>query len=305
MTLVIAGHDMKSKENRSAFSRSTQGLFVMSDSTISDKGQTLLSGFKKIYTLPIQVYKPYFIEQTFHSYQTVQLATNCFIAFAGSTITAQHIINGIGNHFRVMRYSYGNSDTLSPGLYKVLMDCESNRLDEKMTEWSEDMFLDRDMEDLLSGDVVANTVYHVLISSLGDAKRHKIDQKGWESLLTQYVLGTYCQVKKSNRLFTFKPRFKYEMDEFDKIVKIVDIEIDQAEILPGELVVLGKMSFEDRAKEAYQAACKATGDVKKKMFDFLNQAIDESLAEGDLSIDRPSVLKFFQQGEMTELDRRR
>jgi hypothetical protein len=302
MTLVIAGHDIKKDDSCSTFGGATHGLFVAADSTITSGNQTLLSGFKKIYILPIKVYEPYFVGETFRGYHTVRLATNCFIAFAGSTVTAQHILNGIGNHLGAMRYAYEGSGILRPGAYKVLMDCEPNSLYNPMTEWADDMFLNRDMEDLLSGDIVANTVHHVLNISLGDAKRHKIDEQGWNSLLTQYVLGIYCEVEKRNRLFTFKPRHKREFGEHGQIV---DIEIDQAEIHPGELVVLGMMRFEAKAKAAYQAAFEAKVDVKKAMFNFLNMAIDEVQANGNLEIDRPSLLKVFDRGDLTELDRRK
>jgi len=301
MTLVIAGHDIKKDDSSPTSSASTRGLFVAADSTITNGHQTLLSGFKKIYTLPIKVYQPYFVGETFRGYQTVRLDTNCFIAFAGSTVTAQHILNGIGNHLGAMRYAYQGSGFMCPGTYRILMNCESNRLYNAATEWADDMFLDRHMEDLLSGEIVAKTVHHVLKISLNDAKRHKIDEQGWNSLLTQYVVGTYCEVKKRNRLFTFKPRHKREFGEHGQIV---DIEVDQAEILPGELAVLGMMRFEARAKAAYQAAFEAKADVKKVMFDFLNMAIDEVQTNGSLEIDRPALLKVFDRGDMLELDRR-
>lgn len=302
MTLVIAGHDIEKDASRLGFAGSTHGLFVTADSTITSGNQTLLSGFKKIYTLPIKVYRPYFVDQMFGGYQTVQLNTNCFIAFAGSTVTAQHILNGIGNHLGAMRYAYEGSGIMVPGTYQILMNCEHSRLDKLVTEWDDDMFLDSHMKNLLNGELVAKTVHHVLKISLGDVKRHKIDEQGWNTLLTQYVLGTYCEVDKRHKLFTFKPRYKREFGEHGHIV---DIEIDLSEIRPGELAVLGMTCFESRAKTAYQNAFEAKADVKKAMFDFLNTAIDEVQAGGNLEIDRPSVLSAFQRGEMTELYRRK
>lgn len=159
------------------------------------------------------------------------------------------------------------------------------------------MFLDEDMENLLSGEIVARTVLHVLRISLSSAQRHKIDQAGWESLLTQYVVGTYCEVTRSHKLYIFKPRFKWQDQQ------IVDIEIDQQELRPGELAVLGMTSFEARAKVAYNAAFEAGQDVAKVMHDFLNFAIDEVQENGGLEIDRPSILRVFQQGELLELQR--
>jgi len=302
MTLVIAGHDINNDPNLGGCARPNYRLFVAADSTITNGNQTLLSGFKKIYTVPVKVYEPYFVGDMFRNYLKVRLNTNCFIAFAGSTVTAQHILNGVGNHFGAMRYAYEGYGSGCPGTYQILMSCERNSLYEPSTYWSEDMFLPEDMENLLSGEVVAKTVYHVLQVSLSDAKRHKIDEQGWNSLLTQYVLGTYCEVERRNRLFTFKPFHKREFGDHGPIV---DIEIVQAEVFPGELVVLGMTCFEAKAQEVYRTAIETGLDVKEKMFNFLNDAIDEIKASGRLEIDRPSVLRMFDQGTVTELSRKK
>lgn len=302
MTLVIAGHDIKNDAGARDHTRPNCGLFVAADSTITNGSQTLLSGFKKIYTVPIKVYEPYFVGEMFRNYHYARLNTSCFIAFAGSTVTAQHILNGIGNHLEAMRYAYEGSGIGCSGTYQILMSCERNSLYEPSTYWAEDMFLPENMQNLLSGEVVAKTVRHVLQVSLGDAKRHKIDEQGWNSLLTQYLLGTYCEIEGRNRLFTFKPLHKRE---FGDRGPLVDIEIVQEEIFPGELVVLGMTCFEARAREAYRTAIEARIDVKTRMFDFLNEAIDEVKASGRLEIDRPSLLKMFDHGVVTELGRRR
>lgn len=297
MTLVIAGHDIRKDTSRPGFQGSTEGLFVAADSTITNGSQTLLSGFKKIYEVPIKVYQPSFAGGQFRGYRVVKLETSCFIAFAGSTVTAQHILNGVSNHLVALRYAHKGAGVLVPGTYQIQMDCEPNSLNNSMTQWDDDMFLDSDMQDLLSGELVARTVLHVLRISLGSAKRHKIDKAGWDSLLTQYVLGTYCQVENRHKLYTFKPRHKWEGGQ------IVDIEIDQEEIYPGQLAVLGMMKFEARAKAAYLAAFEAKQDVKKAMFDYLNLAIDEVQASGQLEIDRPALLRGFQKGQLIELAR--
>lgn len=260
MTLVIAGHDIKKDSSRPSFKGSTAGLFVTADSTITTGRQTLLSGFKKVYEVPIKVHAPSIAGGQFRGYHTVKLETNCFLAFAGSTLTAQHILNGLTNHLGALRYAYEGAGQLVPGAYQILMDCQPNRLNDPGTWWDDDdMFLDRDMENLLSGEIVAKTMLHVLRISLGSAKKHKIDQAGWESLLTQYVVGTYCEVDRCHKLYTFKPRFQLEHQE------IVGIEIDQEELKPGELAVLGMTSFESRAKVAYSAAFEGGQDVRKVM----------------------------------------
>ena len=98
MTLVIAGHDIRKDSSRPGSKSSTAGLFVTADSTITDGRQTLLGGFKKVYEVPIKVHSPTITGGQFRGYHAVRLATTCFIAFAGSTINAQHILNGVTNH---------------------------------------------------------------------------------------------------------------------------------------------------------------------------------------------------------------
>lgn len=55
MTLIIAGHDITLDTSRPGYAGNAHGLFVTADSTITDSRQTLLSGFKKIYQVPIKV----------------------------------------------------------------------------------------------------------------------------------------------------------------------------------------------------------------------------------------------------------
>lgn len=300
MTLVIAGHDISLDTSRPGYAGNVHGLFVTADSTITDGRQTLLSGFKKIYQVPIKVYRPSFNGPYFQDYFTPRLESNCFIAFAGSTITAQHVLNGINNHLSLMRYGYEGAGQAVPGTYQILMDCERNKLRDGGMKWSsEDMFMDRDMEGLLTGEVVARVVLHAIHGALATAKQHKIDQRGWDSLLTQYVIGTYCEREKRNRLYTVIPSHRREAGV------IVDVDAALHEVPPGELAVLGMQRFEKGAVEAYNRALKARSDVKKAMFDYLNGAIDEVLQNDTREINRPAFLRAFTRGNLVELDRRR
>ena len=298
MTLVIAGHDIKIDNARPGYVGTVQGLFVTADSTITDGRQTLLSGFKKIYQVPIKVYRPSFTGAHFQDYFSPRLETSCFIAFAGSTITAQHVLNGINNHLSLLRYGHEGSGPGIPGTYQILMDCERNSLRDGNNQWAEDMFLDTDMEELLTGDVVARVVLHSIQCAHGSAKRHKIDQRGWDSLLTQYVIGTYCEKEKRNRLFTVIPSHRRVAGV------IVDVDVTLHEVPPGELVVLGMRQYEAGAATAYNLALESRGDVKRAMFEFLNGAIDEVLQKDTREIDRPAILKAFSKGDLVELDRR-
>lgn len=179
------------------------------------------------------------------------------------------------------------------------MNCEKNSLLNTNKYWDEDMFLDSDLEGLLSGDVISRVVLHSIKGALSGAKRHKIDARGWNSLLTQYVVGVYCEKQKRNRLFTFKPRLvENVLDE------IIGIDVDNEEIEPGELVVLGMDGLGERAWQEYRNAFEENNDVKRSIFTFLNKVIDEVQKDGRTEIDYPSVLRAFNRGTLTELYRK-
>ena len=296
MTLVIAGHDIRKNDSKSGYAGEVKGLFVVADSTITTGTQTLLSGFKKIYNIPISVYKPSFVGVYFHDHRSVFRKTNCFIAFAGSTLTAQHVLNAIGNHLCELRIGH----EFSNGGYQILMACQANSLTRRagVDEWDEDMFRDSDMDDLLSGDVLCNVVLHSIRGALAGAKRHKVDAEGFKALLTQYVLGAYCEVQKRHRLYTFTPMFTRD------ILGVIDgIDVDVQEIEQGQLAVLGMTRFADTANQEYLRAFNAGEDVKNAIFKFLNKAIDQVKGNGDYEIDRPSLLRAFYLGTLTELAR--
>ncbi|OBV41037.1 hypothetical protein [Janthinobacterium psychrotolerans] len=299
MTLVIAGHDITPDTSRPGFAGSVRGLFVTADSTITDGHQTLLSGFKKIYRVPITVYQPSFNGYDFQGYFTPRLASNCFIAFAGSTLTAQHVLNGINNHLSLMRYGYEGSGPAVRGTYQILMDCERNKLRAGGSQWPEDMFLDKDMEGLLTAEVVTRVVLHAIHGALATAKQHKIDKRGWDSLLTEYVIGTYCEREKRNRLYTVIPSHRI----VEGIIEDVDLALH--EVPPGELAVLGMQHYKAGAVESFNKALNARSDVKKTMFEYLNCAIDEVLKNNTREINRPAILSAFSRGDLVELDRRR
>ncbi|MBI3714209.1 MAG: hypothetical protein HY253_14780 [Burkholderiales bacterium] len=299
MTLVIAGHDIEKDCSQLNFKGKNYGLFVAADSTITDGYQTLLTGFKKIYSVPIKVYEPYFVGEYFRDYLSPFLETSCFIAFAGSTVIAQHVLNSITNHLALLRYGYEGGSYTSPGKYQILMDCEKNSLRDSRNTWGDDMFLKSDLEGLLSGDLISRVILHAIEGALASAKRHKIDERGWKSLLTQYVVGAYCEIEKRNRLFTFIPKFEKDIHEV-----IINIVVDVNEIQPGNIAVLGMSEFGGRARQDYEIAFETNHDVKTAMFSFLNQAIDEVQNNGKKEIDYPSVLKAFNQGKLTELSRK-
>lgn len=290
MTLVIAGYYTDENDYRNP------KLFVAADSAITNGNQTLLTGFDKIKILPINVFTPTFTGNYFKGYFTAHLISNCFIAFAGSTLIATDVISSISSHLNNLLYGYEGSGACLPGRYQILMQCEKNSLENQTTFWDEDMFLDKDIDCLLTGDLIAKVVLHSIKTTLNKAKLHKIDKSGWNSLLAEYVVGSYCQVKKCNRLFKFKPNLIN-----DSSTSQVDIQVDFEEIQEYELVILGMHEVYKDAKEVYDNSLKEKKDTRITMFKFLNSMIDKIQNDGRNEIAYPSVLKTFDQGKLEDL----
>ncbi|MFD2838625.1 hypothetical protein ACFS3C_24975 [Azotobacter vinelandii] len=114
MTLVVVGHEFEKKqlffhgekilETHTAGMKPV-GLFAVADSSItapnSNGKQTILGGFRK--NLPCRNKKfgnPSSTASIFRSYLEVHYEAECFVAIAGSTFTAQHVLNLISEHLR-------------------------------------------------------------------------------------------------------------------------------------------------------------------------------------------------------------
>lgn len=129
MTLIVSGHNFGKNPWRDFDNikkhkgMRQEGLFAIADSIItthSSNGHSpLLSGFKKIKEIPVKLWQPYFIGENFKSYNSVFAQFDCFVAFAGSTLTAQHAIDSISNHLSTLRIDYQSRGYGKPGHYVI------------------------------------------------------------------------------------------------------------------------------------------------------------------------------------------
>jgi len=308
MTLVIVSHDLRPGLNsvwneKAGKDKKTplepDGLLVATDTAIttSDTGVTLLSGFRKSYEVPIKVWKPYFVGAYFHSYQTTYLETSCFIAFAGSTLTAQHVLNSITEHLGKLRISYRRSSS-SPGEYCVIRHCQKNDLEQgqSVNQWGDDMFLSQDIEALLTADVIADNILYSINESLSSARRYKLDAKSLQQMQTDFAAGVYCPVSRQHRLYTFR------MDKALSDNGIYEVFAKKEQINWNQVAVLGMREEHEADAQAVLdnciKSCTPPGDA---IFDFLNSAIDKAQKSGSNAIDRPSVLKRFESGRLEKV----
>lgn len=262
------------------------GLFFAADSAITDRisGQPLLGGFRKVYPIKAALWKPYFVGGWFKSYNQIYRETEISFGFSGNTLTAQHVLNFVREHLGKLRISHLSRPFPNPGDYVVLRHCQSNPLDDDSTTWDEDMFSGKDIESLLTADVIADCVEHAINAALKSARKYKISEESLASLYSDFFAGINCPVSGSSRLFSFRVAFEIR-DGFGEVFT------KKEEVHPGHVLVLGMRSqFEQRAQVELELAIASSIDPAESMFKFLNMAIDEVASQGLFAIDRPSVL---------------
>tara|TARA_R100000935_G_C2813306_1_gene156078 strand:- start:318 stop:1259 length:942 start_codon:yes stop_codon:yes gene_type:complete len=305
MTLVIAGHNLEFSssiwhENDDIKEMHLNGLYVASDSAITrptvNGKKTMLGGFRKIYQIPIKVFKPYFVGSDFRGYFEVYHESSCFVGIAGNTLTAQHILNSIFTHLSDLRISYENDEKNTQKIkYCIVRSCQKNNLirTSGTTLWSEDAFVDRDFESLVTAQFISDIIEHSIQNAVNSAKQYKLDENDFKSLFTEFVAGIYCPVNKSHHLYT------YRMDPYLNAEGCYDISIIKEEVNKETVAVLGmRNEYEKQAIQIVKDCIDKKENPSNKIFEFLNNAIDREREKGNGEIDRPSVIKSFIDGQL-------
>ncbi len=313
MTLIIAGHNLEksisygstwcaqNSDTEDLPSMRCKGLYVAADSSITTPGtngtRPILGEFRKIYAVPIKVWKPSFIELYFHSYQEVFLESECFVAIAGSTLTAQHVLNLISEHLGKIRISYERDESYgAPGKYILIRHCQKNILNEGqgIDTWDEDMFTPHDYAGIVTADVIAEIIEYSINEALSSARKYKLDHEALKGMYTEFAAGIHCPKTGAHKLFTFRMRDRLNAED------IIEVYAERQEIHEGEVAVLGmRNEFEARAQTLLVDSIRAGTPPANEIFNFLNQAIDEVRQAGNSVIDRPSVLRKFIDGKLT------
>jgi hypothetical protein len=313
MTLVIAGYMFdestagyawpgSAAKRKPCTARASEpgGIFIAADSTISTVGspsQTLLSGFRKIYEVRATLWQPYFIGEYFKDYRTEHSSCQVLLAFAGSTLTAQHYLNSITTHLQNLRISHrqrpiGQSEPIA---YVVRLECEPNPI-EGGGVFGDDTYTPSDMQAFqVTADDLARAIQHSLEHALRSAKKYKSDGHGFDSLNTPFVAGMRCPTTAKYRLFRFDILATSIPGES------LSLSVDMTELTPLQVAVLGMSGrFDTRAQAAYDNALATNRLTQKACFDFLQQAIDEVQRAGSKAIDLPAVLKTLDERGVTK-----
>lgn len=299
MTLIIAGYDYKRPyvfssmneelEDIKPLKMELDGIFVMADSAITTHkgGRTLLNGFKKVHIIKGQLWKPYFLpDGSFKDYFEVHESRNFLVAFAGSTLTAQHIINSVTEHLSNLRISYERHNNGSI-TYKAIRHCQKNPLvSDGISYWDDDTFLDRNFEGLLTGEIIAKTTEYSINEALKSAGKYKLTIDEFREMHTELVLGVYCPYKKRHELYVYRMLDKPGADG-------VLIAYTEAHLVEEKkLILLGmRKDFEENAQQDFDISLQEFRSPSSSMYTFLKNAIDKVQNLGSKEIDHPTSFR--------------
>ena len=272
MTLVIAGHILQPLfEEESNF---VTGLFAASDTAITSGDTILVSGFKKVVEIPVRIKAPVFCDEWLNGYAGYRYEGGCFVAFAGSTLIAQHMMNSICNHLSELYPVYED------GEYKIATPCEKTR-HLKTSYYDTSMFLDHHLNALLSAEKLSDIVRHSIQAVLEQAKKHDGMKKNFSAFCAEFILGVQCPNSKRFHLY----QYEIVLDKNDGAI------VEKVEVPQGKVAVIGlKNSYADKANSDFERAVKSGKDTAKEMHHFLARAIESKNEIGVFSIGKPCVL---------------
>ena len=168
MTLVIAGHYLLQGIYENDIN-DVNGLFAVSDSNITESYpglNVLINDFQKVAEISIKVKSPNFLGGRFNSYLDCRSERSCFIAFAGSTLVAQHLISEIRHHFANFYPTYEDDK------YKIVMCFETKRHIKQDDFYGTNMFKYHHLDKLLSAEYLSEVVNHSIKTVLDNAKKN-------------------------------------------------------------------------------------------------------------------------------------
>lgn len=268
MTLIIAGY------SRGGFE---EGIYFAADSHITQNNLILVKGFKKVIELPIRVKGLNFCGDWFNGYLGNRYEGLCAIAFAGSTLVAQHFINSMKNHLSELY------PTFSEGRYQIVMSCEQVK-HLKNNVYNEDMFLERDLDSILTGEYLSQVVCHSIEAVLNKAREHGSMKRLFVAYQAEFIFGVQCPRTREYQLY------QYEIVPDDEL----EAKVEYIRISSDNLAVIGeKEKFKESASEVL-SRCSPEDKPSHAIFSFLNQSIDNENSIGNNGIGKPSALFNFK-----------
>ena len=268
MTLIAAGYENQRR------------LFFAADSTISNGITTVLGGFQKVYEIPVQTSEPLFMGERFHRYGAARQRTTCTVAFAGNTLTSQHVLNIITKHLANLMIGQDRG-----GQYATLRFDEYNEIlrQNRDQAWDENMFTAEDMRDILTGDRILEIIQHAIGSAIDSARKYKLDEMGVRSLKNEYAIGIYCPRDETVSLAVIRTDVQSDGSG------ILQPQLTTTKVNQNTVAVLGmKNRFSVDGDAAYRAASAEGNSTGRAMFSFVQESISKVQSEGSSEIDLPA-----------------
>ncbi len=298
MTIVIAGYKRDLSEELiytdspgfkdglqlgpKEWSKAPTGIFIMADSAISSGNTTILNEFKKIYALKMNILQPR-IAMAVRGFDEVQYSQDIAVAFAGNTLTAQHIINQMSYHLGALRVVLGKD-----GKNRVIKPCEPHGM-EGVSFHPHDPHDFSGAHLLVDAEYIRDVAVHAYDLAVRAARRYKRDLNGWKSLFTDILVAFRCPSTKEFSMY----KIFIGVEEIDGVSYPVP---ECTKIADGDLCVLGA----DWREEANAVAAQARVDFNEEheaLFRWMVTKIDEQTNSGNNYVARPAVLKVLNGAE--------
>lgn len=297
MTLIVAGHTLEQVDVEGIKSIHGRGTFFASDSSITQNGAVLVNGYKKVYEIPIRVNDVNLLGNWFNGYHGFVYEDGCAIAFAGSTLVSQHIMNSIRNHLGELKPTYRDDK------YQLAMPCEKHKFIGQHCDG--DMFKRSDFGPnyLLSAAYVAGVVQHSIQAVLDRASQHKGMKKNFTAYQADFILSVRCPLTSKYHIYQYEivpgpdNGDVSNVDSIPAVAKMIEIPV-------GKVAVIGMRDFfGDDANKAFAAAIDAGQRTDTAMHDFVTNAIRDQNAIGAFGIGLPAFL-YEHQGMRVEQKKR-
>lgn len=280
MTLIVAGYTLENSSQGES-SNFDRGLFVSADSNITQSNVVLVQGFRKVYEVSIRVKALSFCGEWFNGYRGYRKEHKAFVAFAGSSLVAQHIMNSIQNHLDELYPTFEN------GEYKLVMSCEKDK-HLIQTDYSQDMFLDSDLDILVTADYLSKVVEHSISAVITYANGKGQMAKLFSAYQAEFIFGIQCPVTREYFLYEFEIVEDSEGMYSKAVVKSQKIE-------KGKVAVIGmKKEFKSGAQDAFDTAVANGEKTSLVLHEYVNSSIRKNKINNN-NIGFPSSL-FYLDG---------
>lgn len=229
----------------------------------------MVKGFKKVIEVPIRIKGLNFCGDWFNGYLGNRYQGACTIAFAGSSLVAQHLINSMKNHLSELY------PTFYDGRYQIVMSCERSK-HLRQADYDDSMFLDDQLDLLLTANLISNVVFHSIEAVLEHARSFGGMSQLFSAYQAEFILGVQCPQTSEYHLYQYE--IVPDQESWTKV--------DMVEIMKNDLAVIGAKKFKTDAL-AELASC--TGDEKpsQKMLSFLNSVVESETSIGNNGIGKP------------------